>query len=279
MKPHDTPPHYSLEAGPALPAGGTVTSGGSYGRAWFWTTGEDMILRQVYPLLGCSATRAMLPRRSERAIYARAEQLGLSAPKVSRKGLPKRLYETTDAIDQLLRDRYPACTEPGMLEALAVQCSRPSWWLKRRGAALGLEYGRNKSPEWTQAEEELLAKHCHLSLNTLKRKLRALGTVRTETAISLRLKKLALSRVNLDTYSAAEAARLMGVDGDTVRRWIRAGGLRATRTPDSKSAAPHFQITRRALREWIAAHPAEVDLRRVDKYWFIDLAFSKGDKA
>jgi excisionase family DNA binding protein len=279
VKPRDTPAHYALEAGPALPTGGTVTSGGSYGRAWFWTTGEDMILRQVYPLMGCSATRAMLPRRSQRAIYARAEQLGLTAPKVSRKGMAKWQYQPTEAIDQLLQERYPSCSEPGMLEALAVECSRPSWWLKRRATALGLQYGRHKQPDWSPAEEALLADNSHLGLSTLRRKLAALGSSRTEIAISVRLKKLELSRANLDTYSAAEVGRLLGVDDNAVRRWIRAGNLRANRTPGSKSAEAHWQITRRALREWIAAHPVEVDLRRVDKYWFIDLAFSRGDKA
>lgn len=278
MKPQDTPAHFAIEAGPALPGGGTVTSRGKFGRSWFWTTGEDLILRQVYPLLGGAATRAMLPRRSERAIYARAEALGIVAPKGGRKGQAKCLYEPTEAIDQLLQHRFSACTDFHMLQALAVECSRPAWWLKRRAAALGLEYGSRKTPEWNAAEEAVLAEHCHLSLSTLRRKLSAVGPGRTEAAIKVRVKKLALSRVNADVYSAAEAARLLGVDSNAVRRWIRVGALRATRTPDSPSAEAHFKITRRALREWIAAHPVDVDLRRVDKYWFIDLAFSKGDK-
>lgn len=246
---------------------------------YFWTTGEEMVLREVYPLLGAAGTRAMLPRRTLSSIRIRAARMGLVAPRPVRKGRPRQLYEVTDAIDALLREQLPACTGLGMLEALSVECSRPTWWLRRRGAALGVAYGLCRPPDWTPQEEALLAEYSHLSLNTLRGKLRAIGSVRTENAIEVRLKKLQLSRVNHDVYSANEAGRLLGVAHKTVLRWINAEALRATRLPGSKSDAPRWQITRRALREWIAAHPVEVDLRRVDKYWFIDLAFSKGDKA
>lgn len=271
MMQRDTPLAYTIAA--------SAAPHGVCANRLFWTTGEELVLREVYPLLGAAGAQVMLPRRTLLSIRMRASRLGLSSPAVVRKGRPRQLYPATEAIDALLRERFPACTQPRMLEALAVECSRPSWWLKRRGEALGLEYGFRRQPDWTPQEQAVLAEFSHLSLNTLRGKLRALGTSRTENAIEVRLKKLKLSRVNHDVYCATDLARLMGMTPKTVMRWIHSCDLKATRTPGSTAEAPHFRITRRALREWIAAHPVEVDLRRVDKYWFIDLAFSKGDKA
>lgn len=242
-----------------------------------WTTGEEMTLREVYPTLGAQGMQALLPYRSLSSIRARAAKLKVPAPNNSRKGRPRTQHHASEELDQLLRERLPACTLPGMLERLSVEVQRPTWWLLKRGRALCIDYGLRKSPRWSPEEDAVLREWCHLTLYTVKRKLSAqLGSVRTMPAIANRLKVLKLSRVNADVYSANDAATLLGfASGKALSRHIESGALKAYRTPGSKASTPEWCITRRALRDWIAAHPALVDLKRVDRFWFIDLAFGK----
>ena len=53
----------------------------------------------------------------------------------------------------------------------------------------------------------------------------------------------------------AEAARLLGVSDDTVRRWIDAGTLTAARDPSGRAAVDGAELARHARR--IASAPAD----------------------
>ncbi|ABL80588.1 MULTISPECIES: TOBE domain-containing protein [unclassified Nocardioides] len=54
------------------------------------------------------------------------------------------------------------------------------------------------------------------------------------------------------SYRIAEAAELLGVSDDTVRRWVEAGRL-ATRQQDGRSVVPGADLA--ALAESLADHP------------------------
>ena len=72
---------------------------------------------------------------------------------------------------------------------------------------------------------------------------------------------------------------MFGVDGKTVTRWIACEDLPARRRGTARTAAQggdEWEIERRKLRAWIRDHAQLVDLRKVDRYWFIDLAFGRG---
>lgn len=248
-------------------------------RRYFWTTGEDAILRTVYPRDGAQAALAALPGRTLRSVMARAHSLGLTSGARQGGDTTRRQFPQCDRIDEALRLRIPTCTARGQLEALAVAVGRPAWWVYRRAVALGLVYPRRKRDVWTPAEDAILAAAPHLGTRTLQRRLKAAGHQRSEVAVAVRLRRLRLSVVEPDTFTTGELAPLMGVSETTVRGWITREGLPARTTPGSQAARPQYRIRVQQLRQWVASHAQLVDLRRVDRFWFIDLAFGKFERS
>jgi len=66
----------------------------------------------------------------------------------------------------------------------------------------------------------------------------------------------------VSSYSANGLARALGTDNHTVARWIRAGHLKG---PDI------YLIHEKDVRRFILGHPTDIDLRKVDQLWFLDL--------
>ena len=110
--------------------------------------------------------------------------------------------------------------------------------------------------------------------------LRKAGYVRSATAVHVKRKRLKLGvaeeRRAAGLYSAHELAELLGVDPKTVTRWIAQEGLPARRRGTARTArqgADEWEIPITKLGPWIRDHAQLLDLRKVDRFWFIDLAF------
>lgn len=102
----------------------------------------------------------------------------------------------------------------------------------------------------------------------------AAGFRRSETAIVVHRRRIGLSSKDPDHHTANDLAKCLGVDPSTVANWITRGWLPATkrgteRTP--QQGGDQWWIHRSAVRRFIVDHAAVVDLRKVDRFWFIDL--------
>jgi hypothetical protein len=79
---------------------------------------------------------------------------------------------------------------------------------------------------------------------------------------------------NLDGYSACSLASAFGVDVHKVCRWIQRGLLQAkprgTARTD-KQGGDTWWIPMAAVRHFVMRAPEEIDLARVEKFWFLDL--------
>ncbi|SEO65420.1 hypothetical protein [Nitrosovibrio sp. Nv6] len=240
----------------------------------FWTTAEERVLSQHYVDGGIEECLAKLPNRSASSIYARAGRLGL---RTKIKCSPYKSWEKSEHVDESIRRGYQTTPERGDVESLANQLMRPRWWISKRARELGLTSPRFKEPRWTDAEVELLAKHAHKTLDTIARIFKKQGYVRSPVAIGVRRKRLHLGpRENPDPdfISARQLGVLMGVDAKTITRWIRMEGLPAIpggtkRTP--QQGGDMWRINLKKLHLWIGEHAVQVDLRKVDRFWFIDL--------
>ena len=109
------------------------------------------------------------------------------------------------------------------------------------------------------------------------RHLKAKGYSRTETAVIVKLKRLHIPRgrnAALDHYTAQGLAKLFAVDSHVVGAWIKKGWLKAKRRGTDRVAAQggdEWWIHRRNVRAFVIDNVAAIDIRKVEKFWFVEL--------
>ena len=186
----------------------------------------------------------------------------------------RRKYIFTDQIDQLIREIYlrqrDARTRMG-IRPLARKVGMPHWALKKRARELGL--ARTKELPWSEPELAILARYAWMSDERIRLKLKAAGYARTVTAIHLKLKRMKFKQDG-SFYSAYSLAQALGIDPHAVTRWIKGGHLKAklrgtARTPQQNGDS--YIIQERDIRRFILDHPTDIDLRKVDQLWFLNL--------
>jgi hypothetical protein len=231
----------------------------------FWTGREEMVLRAYYPDGGVPACLSMLPGRTASAIYNRANQLGIKSAAFAKQGYHRERWTSSEQIDAVIRRVYPTCTAKNDVNRLAVSLSRPPWWVSKRAARLGLVSPRFKALPWSQPELDYIQERAHINPNNLRMGLARLGYRRTETAISVMLRRLGACTHDPNEYNANGLAALFGIDRKGVLNWIEKGWLKAKRRGEL------WSIRRRDVRAFVADNMHAVDIRKVDKFWFIDL--------
>lgn len=232
----------------------------------FWTGREEKLLRLHYAAGGLPACIEPLPGRTATAIYQRARTLGVAAPSTLAGESPRQRYAKSEAIDDVIRRLYPGATSKGDVQRLAETVNRPSWWVSKRAAAMGLTMCRFRALPWTAEGDQILREHSRLGLRALWRKLQKVGAGRTEAAIGVRLKRMRLSRApDTEDFTARGLGEVMGVDAKTVLRWIEKGWLRGKEYPGG------WRLKPRDVRAFIMENAAAIDIRKVEKEWFIDL--------
>lgn len=186
----------------------------------------------------------------------------------------RRKYVFTDQIDQLIRESYlnhqDAKMRPG-LPRLAKKVGMPQWALKKRARDLGL--ARTKELHWSERELEILARYAWMSDERIRLKLKAAGFVRSVTGIHLKLKRMGFKHDG-NFYSANSLAQGLGIDSHAVTRWIRSGHLKAKLRGTARTEQQNgdiYLIHEKDVRQFILAHPTDIDLRKVDQLWFLDL--------
>lgn len=240
----------------------------------FWTMREEKLLREHYPQGGVGGCLTHLPGRSAAAIYNHAAALGLQAPATQKHDLRRQRWKSSDQIDAVIRRVYQRTPTKGDVNDLAFAVGRPRWWVTKRAARLGLVTPRFKEPAWTDVERDIVRDNFHRSPATIQRMLKRAGFARTETAIMVMGKRLGATREAPLHLTARGLATLMGVDATTVAGWISRGLLKAKRRGTDRTSAQggdQHWIHLRDVRAFIVDNAAVVDLRKVDKFWFIDL--------
>ena len=79
---------------------------------------------------------------------------------------------------------------------------------------------------------------------------------------------------NLDGYSANSLALAFGVDVHKVLTWIRRGLLAGSRRGTFRrpeQGGDTWWIPKNQVKRFIIRCPEEIDLARVEKFWFLDL--------
>lgn len=182
----------------------------------------------------------------------------------------------TDASDALVELIWRTPTLKGRREAMAKHMGAlyhlgitRSMGYKRALAQGWLQPLRTRGKPWSVLELAILEASAHCSPSTVRARLRAKGFQRSETAVlKQRLARLGSAydaRWASGQYSAGQAGLLLGCNSALIVSYIGRGMLKAAR--DGR----HWIITADALRAFIRAFPAYVNLDKVDKYAFLDL--------
>lgn len=238
----------------------------------FWTAREEKLLRQNYPIGGLALAAAVLPEREEGSIYQRAASLGLRSPRAGQ--FRNERFQTNEHIDGLIRRTYQGTPYKGMVADCARTVNRPRWWVGKRAMILGLKAPRTKEPPWCEAEVAIAEKMASRRPENIRKALKRAGFARTETGIVVKIKRLGISRVDPDRFSATGLAVAMGVDGKTVTRWIINGLLKCEKRGTARVAmqgGDEWSIHYKDVRRFVIENAAVVDIRKVDKFWFIEL--------
>ena len=154
---------------------------------------------------------------------------------------------------------------------MANKVGVPHWALKKRARELGL--ARTKELFWNERELEILARNAWMSDERIRLRLKAAGYSRTVTGIHLKLKRMRFKN-DASFYSAYSLAQALGIDPHVVTRWIKSGHLKArfrgtARTPQQNGDS--YLIQEKDVRRFILEHPTDVDLRKVEQLWFLDV--------
>lgn len=155
----------------------------------------------------------------------------------------------------------------GRSQEIAQRLGVPRWAVVRRAVALGLSRPKDR-PRTSQEERCLEANYHRVGAKTLARRLG-----RTRTAVKLKAKRLGFRKYD-EGYTARSLAEGLGVDPHWVLARIRSGRLRATPRRTERTAqqgGDSWLITDEGFIDFLREYPYEIDLRKVDGLWFMDL--------
>jgi hypothetical protein len=156
---------------------------------------------------------------------------------------------------------------------LAYRLGWPRWKVTRRAQHLGLITKTKKQPDWSEQELIILEHHAHKIPEVIQRYLKRYGFERSVTAIVLKRKRMRCLR-NLEGQSATDLALCFGVDMKTVQRWILTGYLKAKKRGTHRTeqqGGDMWWIKERDIVEFVKEYVDVIDLRKVDKWWFVGL--------
>jgi len=185
----------------------------------------------------------------------------------------RKKYLPTALVDSLIAEAYRKQRQ-GDRSAVKLASARlgwPAYAVSKRAAELGLV--RIKEQRWTQEEEQIIYSFGHLAYSGIQHKLAQAGFWRSCAAIAVKVTRLRI-KSNLDGYSAHSLALAFGVDVHKVLNWIARGLLGATRRGTSRrreQGGDSWWIPKNQVKRFIFRCPEEIDLARVEKFWFLDI--------
>lgn len=232
-----------------------------------WAPEDDDIVREHYPKGGLAAVRPYLLHKTDCSIHWRARILKVKAPGYQRQ---VETYFSTPHIDEAIRRYYEGTPRKGGMAKLAHQLRRPASWVSARARQLGCVQPRFMEPDWSDAEVTLLRAHAAKVPQSISRVLARHGYRRTAGAINNKLRKLRCDRTDNEHYTSRQLADLFGVQQYVVSGWIKKGWLYA-KGKGTDRENDIFAIHHKDVRRFVIENAAAIDIRRIEKHWFIDL--------
>lgn len=163
------------------------------------------------------------------------------------------------------------------LEEYGRRIGWPRSALRRVADAEGLTRPKPSSfnRPWDEKELLLLEHNAHLKPASIQQKLAHAGFTRSPSAIWHKRLEQHLKEGS-PYYSASQLAEFLGLSERRIGRWVREKKLKP-RGREPRSAKQRGEVTlyfhRSEVRRFVRRYPMEIDLRRVNQLWFLDLVF------
>jgi len=180
-------------------------------------------------------------------------------------------YTFTPEMDKELLYTYSINTDSKpRLTNLARKFRMPRWALYQRALKIGAVQSSQQKRQWEEDEVRILEKNARYSPLTIKKRLEKAGYQRSMASIVLKRKRMRLLS-NLKGVSACLCAEFLGVDLHWVLNHINTGSLKAEAIRRDREGKVNYHIREKDLRRFIINNPDIIDLRKVEKYYFIEL--------
>ncbi len=191
---------------------------------------------------------------------AATEPWVLQEPKKPRK------WQLTDFQRKILLERYDG-RKATIDELMRYFPGVPRWRVKHWAGELGL--ARRKEPNWTADDVAYLEQQ--LGHRRVEAIAKHLG--RTVTAVKLKSKRLGINQTS-EGYTMRGLCLGLGVDHHKVEKWLAAGWLRGARRHTERTVmqgGDTWYFSDQAIYELVRNHPNEIDPRRVEWIWLVDI--------
>lgn len=178
-------------------------------------------------------------------------------------------YILSDQQRRILLECYDGRTET-INDLMCYFPGVPRWAVRRWAARMGL--ARQREPRWMPEDEIYLERTLHKK--SLRDIAKHLG--RTKTAVKLKAKRLGLNKTQ-EGYTMRGLCMGLGCDHHAVGRWLAKGWLKGQRRQTERlsvQGGDTWLFTDQAIRAFITNHPQEIDPRRFDWLWVLDILLS-----
>lgn len=182
------------------------------------------------------------------------------------KGGPRRQYTVTEPGRARIRELYNGTS--ANIDILSAELIAPRYMIKKWAREEGLTRTRNDR-RWTTEEEDYL--ELHLRKVSLKKIGAKLG--RTPAAVKQHAYRLGISKCLTHGYTLSKLSVAVGYTRTKVERWVNNGWLKGVRrqTERTEGQSDVWYFSNKEVRKFIKEHPLEIDGRRVDMVWLVDL--------
>ncbi|SRR6266704_1098453 len=193
------------------------------------------------------------------------EQVGAKRVGIHRGGIQQK-YFLSDSQRRILLERYDGRTET-IDELMHYFPGYPRHVIRKWGRELGL--ARQKEPRWTEEDEAYLERNLHRkSLGDIAKHLG-----RTKTAVHLKAKRIGVNKTQ-EGYTMRGLCLGLGCDHHKVERWLDRGWIKGKRRQSERTeqqGGDMWLFTDSAIRDLVVNHPLEIDPRRCDWLWMVEL--------
>ena len=180
-------------------------------------------------------------------------------------------YLFTSEMDKEILYTYSINTDnkPRVIN-LAKKFNMPRWVIYQRALKIGAVQLSHQKRPWEDEEIKILERNARYEPLTIKKRLAKAGFQRSIASIVLKRKRMRFIS-NLKGMSACLCAEFLGVDLHWVLNHINLGSLKAEVIRRDREGKANYYIKEKNLRKFIITNPALIDLRKVEKYYFIEL--------